>query len=672
MPESVNITQFTRSIYEPAHAHRAEQGIRNLLEKHAPLLSVAAKKYGKASSPAGSNAGSVLPLDEKDAFVITYGDSFLLGNPPEDPAEEEASQLGVAGGMEKASGIKKIAAESKRHLRALKKFAQKYLKDLVSGIHILPFFPYSSDDGFSIADYYAVNPDIGNWDDIRAIAGDFKLMADLVLNHCSARGQWFQAFLSGNPEYAHYFIDMPENSDLSQVVRPRTHPLLSKFSGKDENGLNTDRHIWTTFSADQVDLNFGHPDVLVQMIDAMLFFIENGAQVIRLDAIAYLWKELGTPCIHHQKTHLIVQLYREILNAVAPWVLLITETNVPHQENMSYVGNGLNEAHMIYQFTLPPLLFDAFLRGNARHLTEWARSIPSGAPGPTGFHSSYFNFCASHDGVGVTPTHGILSDRERQGLVDAVVERGGKVSYKSTPNGKIPYELNINYLSAIADADLPQNMRVHKFLASQAILLSVAGVPGIYIHSIIGSENWNKGVELTAANRSINRQKLYLDEVSRELDTSGSFRNQIYCGYKRMLQVRRRQKAFHPAGKQVILEAGSDEIFAVKREAQNGQVIICLINTSEAPAVAQLNEALWKSSTAGKQSAADFYDLLSEKLFCSSLHCFDEADSPEFVASGDRGAASHREAASSRGDPGEKVAVLKLAPWEVLWLEVRK
>src|SRR5690606_35016656 len=108
-------------------------------------------------------------------------------------------------------------------------------------------------------------------------------------------------------------------------------------------------------SADQVDLNFKNPAVLLATTRALLFYVEHGAKFIRLDAIAYLWKEIGTPCIHLPQTHQVIQLMRAVLDEVAPDVRLITETNVPHPDNISYFGAGTNEAQLVYNFALPPL-----------------------------------------------------------------------------------------------------------------------------------------------------------------------------------------------------------------------------------------------------------------------------------------------------------------------------
>jgi glycosidase len=499
---------------------------------------------------------SLLPLDQRDAFIICYGDS-IIDDPDFKPGTKDA--VGVGGGANDDGDLNPLAPKGKRPLEALEKFFTKYLKDVVSGIHILPFFPYSSDDGFSIIDYYKVNPDIGDWDDISKIAGNFRFMCDLVLNHCSAKGPWFREYLKGNPKYKEYFIDLPKDTDVSQIARPRAHPLLSHFEGKDENGNDVDRYIWTTFSRDQVDIQFDSIDVLIQMFDAILFLIEKGTQVVRLDAIAYLWKDLATSSIHLPQTYAVVRLYRLILDMIAPWVVLITETNVPHKENMSYFGNGRDTAHMIYQFSLPPLIFDAFLRGSADHLSTWAKTIPSGPDSPIGYDTTYFNFCASHDGIGMLPAHGILSDEEFENLYSELKNRGGRISYKALPTGKIPYELNINYFSAIADLDLPKDLRVKKFLASQAILLAMIGVPGIYIHSLLGSQNWKEGPEITDHNRTINREKLSYTKLIEELEDPDSIRHGVFYGYTKMLKIRREHKAFHPAGTQSVIDTNNPE-----------------------------------------------------------------------------------------------------------------
>ena len=493
----------------------------------------------------GQSAGTaVLPLTERDAFLITYGDQFLK--------------------------------DGERPLVTLKNFLDNYLDGVIEGVHILPFFPYTSDDGFSISDYRSVNPGFGTWDDIRAIASEYRFMADLVLNHCSAEHEWFRKFLADEGKFRDYFITVEPGTDITSVVRPRALPLLTAFITAHGEEL-----VWTTFSADQVDLNFSDPEVLLEMLDIFLFYLSQGSGVIRLDAIAYLWKEPGTPSIHHPKTHAVVKLMRALIDDLLPEGVLITETNVPHSENLSYFGNGSDEAHMVYNFSLPPLVLHAFLKGDASYLSSWAGTLPE----PDG-KVTFFNFLASHDGIGVLPARGILPDGEIDDVIGSVLERGGFVSRKSTPSGDIPYELNINYFDAIAEKNLSNRDRARKFLTSQAVMLSLAGVPGIYVHSIVGSGNWREGVKLTGANRSINRRKLSYEGTAARLSDSEGVESLVFEGFRRMLSARRTHTAFHPSGAQRIVPGAEKEsvprpVFAVERTAPDGSdTLLCLHNTS--------------------------------------------------------------------------------------------
>ncbi len=507
-------------------------------ENYLPQLEAIMKEAESTiNAPAHRGAGK-LPMDHSDAVLITYGDS--------------------------------LKSPGRKHLATLRDFANEKLRDIFSGIHILPFFPYSSDDGFSIIDYYEVNPDLGTWSEVREIGSVFKIMSDLVLNHCSVQNEWFQRFLKNDAEYRDYFLDIDPGIDLSMIVRPRTHPLLTEFPA--EGGP---KHVWTTFSADQVDLNFGTPRVFLEMVKVLLFHIEQGIQIIRLDAIAYLWKEIGHPSIHHEKTHAAVKLFRAILERVAPWVVIITETNVPHQENISYFGNMDDEAHMIYQFSLPPLVLDAFLRNDSRHLQEWAAELPD-----TLGKTTFFNFLASHDGIGLLPANGILTPDEIDGLVQNTLQRGGFINYKATPQGDIPYEMNITYLDAVAEQSLPVSIRARKFLASQAIMIMLRGVPGIYIHSLLGSGNYLEGVKETGQNRSINREKLSYGEVKKELDTPGSLRNRIFSGFQAMLQAKRSSTAFDPAGRMDILPTGESVFGILRTSPDNDEYAIAMVNVS--------------------------------------------------------------------------------------------
>ncbi|ARI76384.1 sugar phosphorylase [Halobacillus mangrovi] len=479
-------------------------------------------------------------VDEKDIMLITYGDS--------------------------------IKSSEQKPLHTLKAFLNEYVGDTINSVHILPFYPYTSDDGFSVQDYLKVNPELGNWEHVQKLAEDYDLMFDAVINHISSKSDWFLNYLKGEPAYQDYFVESDPSLDHSSIVRPRALPLLTKVEH-----VEGTKYVWTTFSDDQIDLNYESEALFLEVLEILAQYVKHGARYLRLDAIGFLWKRLNTTSIHLDETHLIVQVMRDVLEEISPGTIIITETNVPHKDNISYFGDGSNEAHMVYQFPLPPLTLNAFLSGNAKHLSEWADSLE-----PTSDHTSFFNFLASHDGVGLRPVEGILDENEVQKMVDRVKENGGYVSYKDNGDGtKSPYELNINYLSALKKSEDSQQRTVERFIAAQTILLSVKGVPGIYIHSLLGSENDQKGVEETGRNRSINREKLSAEDLEQELKTEGSLRERIFSGCMDRIEKRKAEKAFHPNADQKVLFI-DDRLFAITRtNEETGEKLVAIINTSE-------------------------------------------------------------------------------------------
>lgn len=460
-------------------------------------------------------------------------------------------------------------------LRHLENFLEEYVGDVITSLHILPFFPSSSDQGFSVIDYKKVREDLGEWSDIERLAEKYQLMADLVINHTSRYSEWFENYQMGKQPGKEYFIEVDPDLNLSDVMRPRSSPLLTAV--QTSNGL---RHVWTTFSDDQIDLDFSNPEVLLEYIDIFLFYLSEGIQYIRLDAIAYLWKEIGTNSIHLDKTHRIVKLFRVLVDSIDPDRTLITETNVPFDENVSYFGSG-DEAHMIYQFSLPPLLLHAILTENVKYLTDWAKELPNPPKGCT-----YFNFTSSHDGIGVRPLEGLVPDDEFEYLVESAKKRGGFVSYKTNANGsQSPYELNITYFDAfeepgIADSDL----QIKRYLCSQTIMLSLQGVPGIYFHNLVATKNDMEGVLENGEKRSINRKKWSYQELKDRLDDPENTAHIVLNYFKRVLGIRKAHSAFSPEAKQKVLSLNSG-LFAFVRQAETETVLVISNLTNEQTSV---------------------------------------------------------------------------------------
>jgi sucrose phosphorylase len=483
-------------------------------------------------------------VTEADSILITYGDQ--------------------------------VREPGKPTLLSLAEFLHTHVAGEISSVHILPFYPYSSDDGFSVIDYQAVDPELGDWQDLSLLRRDFRLMFDAVINHISAQSEWFKGFLVDAPQYEDYFITVDPSVDLSTVVRPRTSPLLTPV----ETPSGT-QHVWTTFTADQIDLNFKNPQVLLEIIDVLLFYVSQGAEFIRLDAIAYLWKEIGTSSIHLPETHRVVQLFRTILDAVAPQVMIITETNVPHQENISYFGDGQNEAQLVYQFSLAPLILHTFYTADATVLQEWTAGLEALPETNT-----FFNFIASHDGIGVRPAEGILTADQIQTLVDKTLAHGGQVGYKTNPDGsRSPYELNITLFDALSDpeAEEAEALQIDRFVASQAIMLAMVGVPGIYVHSLVGSSNNYAGMEETGRARTLNREKWARAEIEARLKDPNSRASTIFARYIQMLEIRADHPAFHPNGRQQVV-GDNPALFCLLRTSPNGEEqVLCLHNISTQP-----------------------------------------------------------------------------------------
>ena len=478
--------------------------------------------------------------DETDSLVITYGDSVLL--------------------------------DDEKPLRTLNRFLDKYCRSSISGVHILPFYPFTSDDGFSVLDYSSVNESLGDWEDINAIANNYSLMADLVVNHCSARSPWFENFIKGRDPGRGFFYTASPDDDLSTVVRPRTNDLLREV----ETSEGT-QYVWCTFSHDQVDLNFRNPAVLKQFVSIIKQYLDNGIRIFRLDAIAFLWKEIGTNCLNLEQTHEMVRLFRTLIEQAQHDAIIITETNIPNRENLEYFGNA-DEAHCVYNFSLPPLLVNTLVTGSCGYLKQWMMSMPPARNG-----TAYFNFVASHDGIGLRPAEGLLSDAEINSLVKTMQGFGGHVSWRALDDGNSkPYEINIALIDAlqgtVRGAD---DLGLQRFVCAHAIMLALEGIPAIYIHSLVGTHNDHQRVENSGHNRAINRHQWNYTKLEEALADQNSSHYIVYNQLKQLLKIRRQQSAFHPNATQFTLHLG-DQLFGFWRQSlDRQQSVFCISNISD-------------------------------------------------------------------------------------------
>ncbi|WP_129337978.1 alpha-amylase family glycosyl hydrolase [Cellulomonas endophytica] len=479
--------------------------------------------------------------DEGTAYLITYGDS--VRRPGEAP------------------------------LRTLREVLRTHVRDAVTDVHLLPLYPWTSDDGFGVVDHRVVDPALGTWEDVADLRADHALMLDFVANHVSGSSPWFREWLARDPRRAGWFLEPGEGFDTSRVVRPRTTPLVHPFPRPD----GTVAHAWTTFGPDQVDVDPRTPELLLELTDVLLGYLAHGATTVRLDAVGFLWKEPGTTCLHLPGTHGVIRVWRALVDALAPGALLLTETNVPHADNVTYLGDGSDEAHMVYQFALPPLVLHAFVTGRATALARWAAGI-----GPVSPTATWFNFLASHDGIGLRPSEGLLTDDDRALLVERTLARGGRVSLARRPDGSEGvYELNTNYLDALVDPGDPDpdTAAVVRGLAAHAVLLSLVGVPAVYVHSLLGSGQDTAAVEASGIARRINRETLDADRLADELVTSPR-RQGMLEGLRRLLEVRRTLPGLSPFAAQAV-EEPDPRVLVVRRAAGTDDEVVTVVNVSD-------------------------------------------------------------------------------------------
>lgn len=485
-------------------------------------------------------------FSERDLILITYGD--IVKGPGPTP------------------------------LSVLHDFVNAYDLGAINTLHLLPFFPYSSDRGFAVVDFEQVDPKLGSWKDIRDKKRRYDLMFDAVLNHVSSRSELFREFLNGNPRFRDFVIayDSPDELTAEQrklIFRPRTSDILTRF-----DTLPGPKWVWTTFSGDQIDLNFRNPEVLMQVLDSVLFYIRRGADILRLDAVTYLWEEPGTESVHLPQTHEIVKLLRDVVDTVGSGVALVTETNAPHDQNVSYFGNGADEAHMVYNFALPALVLHAFVREDARALSGWAEGLT-----PPSDTATFFNILDTHDGIGLMGARGILSGEDIGLIVRTTLDRGAYVSPKVTGDGtEEPYEINTTWWSAINDDRAREGLArsVKRYVASRSIALALRGVPGIYVHGLLGTANDHRQVKETGVKRDVNRAYIRREEVDRDLGSPRSKLSLLQRMTTPLLLARTRHRAFHPRGPQKVLHLAPEVFAVVRRSPEGDETVLAVTNVS--------------------------------------------------------------------------------------------
>ncbi len=498
-----------------------------------------------------------IKVTENTSVVICYGDSLIESN-------------------------------TKSLIQVFQKFYKKKLSKYFNTVHYLPFYPSSSDSGFAVKDHYKIDQKLGNWSDINNFAKKNHVMADIVINHASARGLWFKNFLKKKSPGKNYFLIVNKKFNSKKVVRPRDHNLLKKI-----DIFENDDYLWRTFSPDQIDLNFKNPSVLLRFIKIMINLINHGVTIFRLDAVAYLWKQDGTSCINLKQTHEIIKLLRLISSLLNVSTIIVTETNLPEKENISYFGKN-DEANWIYNFSLPPLLIYSFLFENSTYLHSWSKKLPSTKVG-----NNYLNFIASHDGIGMRPVEGILKTNSIKHLFKRLKKNGAQFSYRKVLNkSKKVYEANITIFNALqkSDNDPSGKFFFERYISAHAIMISFEGVPAIYFNSLFGTSNDKAKYIISGNKRDVNRYRWNNTNLLSKLKNNNSKQYRYFNNITKLLEIRKKQKAFHPNAYKFIINLGS-KFYCLKRVSlDKKQTIICITNMTSKTISTKLNKKFlnWK------------------------------------------------------------------------------
>jgi sucrose phosphorylase len=487
--------------------------------------------------------------DQRTALVITYADS--------------------------------IVAPGEKPLQTLKHWLDQHSQGCLTGVHVLPFYPYSSDDGFAVIDYLRVNEHLGDWDDVLALGAKYDLMADLVINHCSGSSEWFSNFLRGEEPGRDYFFTASPEDDLSQVVRPRTSPLL--------------REVETSRGCEARLVHFFPRPDRPQLPQP------RGAETLCRDRSplprsrrADLPPRRG--CVSVEGTgHDQPQPARDARDYPPPAYArgaCATGRGTDHGDEHPQPGKPVllrQRQRSALRLQLLPATAAAEHAGHRRLLLPQAVDDEHAAAAAG---HRYFNFIASHDGIGLRPAEGLLSDEELQTLISTMRRFGAHVSYRVLQDGENkPYEINIALFDALqGTVDGPDEFGVQRFLCAHTIMLGLEGIPGIYLHSLLGTRNDYERLERTGQNRAINRHQWDREELEERLADPASTHARVFTALRDLLALRQRQMAFHPNATQFTLHLGNQLFGFWRQSADRRQSIFCVSNISREVQTLQLSD----------------------------------------------------------------------------------
>lgn len=391
-----------------------------------------------------------------------------------------------------------------KNLKELSEILDEHFRNIIGGLHILPFFPSSADRGFAPKTYDIVDPAFGDWKDIRELADRYYLMFDFMINHVSRSSAYFQDFMAKKDQspYREMFIryrdfwpqgePTPQEVDLIYKRKPRAPYIDVRFDD------GTSEKIWCTFDEEQVDLAVNTETTRKFIRNTIRNMADNGASVVRLDAFAYAVKKPGTNCFFVEpETFDLLGFCRDTAQEKGAEILPEIHENYSIQKKLE------EKNYWVYDFALPMLLLHAIYTGTNKNLLHWLQICPR----------KQFTTLDTHDGIGVVDVKGLMTQEQIHQTTEYLFSKGANVkkAYNTLAYHNLDvYQLNCTYYSALGDND-------DAYLLARAIQFFAPGIPQVYYVGLLAGKNDIELLEKTKVGRNINRHYYSKDEIEREV-----------------------------------------------------------------------------------------------------------------------------------------------------------
>jgi amylosucrase len=483
-----------------------------------------------------------------------------------------------------------------------------YLRELgVTYLHLMPLLharPEPNDGGYAVVDYGAVEPALGTMADLRALASELRaggmaLCVDLVLNHTASEHPWARAALAGDARRLAYFRTFPDRTEPDAYERTLPEVFPATAPGNFTWSPELARWVWTTFNAYQWDLDYSNPEVFREMAEAMLGLAGAGVDVLRLDAVPFLWKRLGTNCQNQPEVHELLQAFRAVMRIAAPAVAFKAEAIVSPRDLVGYLGAGRHEGKecdLAYHNVLMVLLWSALASGRVALLTQTLRAMPPVPPG-----AGWVTYVRCHDDIGWAVTEedaaavGEDGFAHRRFLADFYAgefpgsfARGARFqpdprTGEARTSGTAASLAGLEAALAAAD-ELAVELAIRRLLLAHAIAFAHGGLPLVYMGDELGLRNDHGYADDPAHrddNRWLHRPAMDWDAAGRRADPA-TVEGRLWAGLRSLVEARRATRAVHAQGRIEPVATGNDHVFGLYRE-HAGERLLVLANFTAEP-----------------------------------------------------------------------------------------